>query len=111
MYSFGQIDLTKLGDIVQKHPSLVRKVKFKDGREHKMLNISIFDTPTDKFGNTMALRVSCKPDDRVEGLNYYVANLKESEKDQPESHQSQQTPPPPQQDYYAQNEGDNDLPF
>lgn len=113
MYSFGQIDLTKLGDIAKKHPSLIRKVKFKDGREHQMLNVSIIDTPTDKFGNTMAIRVSCKPDDRVDGLNYYVANLRESDKDKSENHQPAQAPPQPQpqQDYYEQNDGDNDLPF
>ena len=48
---YGQLDLTKLGDIARKNPELVKKVQFRDGREHQLLNVSILakDEP-DQYG-------------------------------------------------------------
>lgn len=76
---YGNIDLTLLGKIVRQHPELVRKVKFKDG-EHQLLNIDVFGRQQpDQYGNVAAIKASCKKDQRKEGTNYYIANLKVSD--------------------------------
>lgn len=75
---YGQIDLTKIGNIVKNHPELVKHIQFKDG-EHKLLNISILakDEP-DKYGNTSVVKASCKKDDERQGVNYFLGDLKNS---------------------------------
>lgn len=89
--NFGQLDLTKLGLIAKQQPQLVKEVQFKDGI-HKLLNVSLLelDEP-DKFGNTVTLRVDCKKDNQVQGLSYFVCNMKESQFSQQQPTQ-QQTP-------------------
>ena len=69
MNYYGQLDLTKAGIIARRHPELVKKVKFSDGIEHMLLNVSIFDLQKpDKNGNTVTLKVRCKKEDQVEAL-------------------------------------------
>lgn len=76
---YGSIDLTILGNIVRQHPSLVREVQFKDGI-HKMLNIDVNERkqPSDK-GATHYIKASCKKEQQVQGVNYFVADLKPSQ--------------------------------
>ena len=75
---YGQIDLTRLGQIVKQQPSLIKEVQFKDGT-HKLLNVTILENDQpDRFGNTATVRVDCKKDIQVQGLSYFVANLKSS---------------------------------
>lgn len=106
MNYYGQIDLTKLGIIARKHPELVKKVMFKDG-EHMVLNMNIFSlNQPDKFGNTATMKVSCKKDEQVEGVSYYIGNLKNGE-----SQQTQQSPAPEEQDYYIPPQNPENLPF
>jgi hypothetical protein len=102
-YCFGQIDLTKLGDIARKHPSLVKKVTFKDGREHQLLNVGLVETRGDNNGYNKALRVNCKQDEQIQGLNYFVGSLKEA--DNTNTQAVTHSPAP------ANTEDDNDLPF
>lgn len=73
---YGDIDLTKLGQIVRKHNALVRKVQFKDG-EHMLLKIGVFlKENADRFGNTATMKITCKRDEELEGVPYYVGDLK-----------------------------------
>ena len=76
---YGQIDLTVLGKIVREHKELVKKVQFKDG-EHQLISIDIFGKKdgADQFGNVATIKASCKKDEQKNGLNYFIANLKES---------------------------------
>ena len=87
---YGQIDLTKLSDIVKKHPSLVKKVTFKDGREHKLLNISVVNSLYDYHGFDKAIRINHNKNEHVASLNYYVGDLKKSEikKISPQKHEN-----------------------
>lgn len=87
---YGQIDLTKLSDIVKKHPSLVKKVTFKDGREHKLLNISVVDSLYDNHGFDKAIRINHNKNEHVASLNYYVGDLKKPEinKISPQKHEN-----------------------
>ena len=88
---YGTLDLTVLGKIVRQHSGLVRKVMFKDG-EHQLLNIDIFEKQQpDQFGNVAAIKASCKKDNRKEGLNYYIANLKISDFQDEGRQQTQQS--------------------
>lgn len=73
---YGQIDLTKLSNIVKKHPSLIKKVTFKDGREHKLLNISVVNSLYDNHGFDKAIRINHNKNEHVASLNYYVGDLK-----------------------------------
>lgn len=77
---FGQIDLTALGNIVRQHPQLVKEVTFKDGTVHKFINIDVAtrQQASDK-GHTHYIKVSCKKDQQVQGLKYYIADLKPSQ--------------------------------
>ena len=105
----GQIDLTKAGIIARRHPELVKHVKFKDGTEHMLLNIGIFDLQKpDKIGNTATIKVKCKKEEQVEGVNYYLGNIKSSEQ-----HQQQQEaqPAPDYQDDFQPPTDPEDLPF
>lgn len=109
MNYYGQIDLTKLGVIARNHPSLVKKVKFSDGTEHMLLNVSVFELQNpDKFGNTATIKATCKKEEQVEGVIYYLGNLKNSEQKQ---HQQTQQAPANEETYYNPPQNPNDLPF
>ena len=102
---YGSIDLTKLGEIVRKHPELVRVANMKDGSQHKFLNIDINEKQNgaDQYGNVAYLKASCKKDQQKQGVNYYLCDLKESQN----SNQQQQAATP------QSNAGgdDSELPF
>lgn len=76
---YGSIDLTILGNIVRQHPSLVREVTFKDGSNHKFLQIDVSERrqPSEK-GNTHYIKATCKKDQQMQGVNYFIADLKPS---------------------------------
>lgn len=102
---YGQISLTKLGEIAKHQPDLVKEVTFKDGHKEKMLNISILvnDEPN-QYGKIGAVRVDCKRDQQQQSLNYWVADLRPSQfQDQP-----QNNTPAQQQETYNDI---NDLPW
>lgn len=107
---YGTIDLTKLGAIINAHPELVRTATMKDGSVHKFIGIDVWNNQNgaDQFGNVASMKVSCKKDSQKQGVNYYIANLKESQ------FQQQQQP---QQGYQPTQAGgapvavQNDLPF
>lgn len=102
---YGEIDLTKLGQIVRKHNSLVKKVQFKDG-EHQLLKVAILlkESP-DKYGNTANIKVTCKRDLEVEGVQYFVGDLKPSTPTEEKPKANFDEPLPPL------NEDINTLPF
>ena len=86
---YGQISLTKLGEIAKHQPDLVKEVTFKDGHTEKFLNISILvnDEPN-QYGKIGAVRVDCKRDQQQQSLNYFIADLKPSQfQDHPQSNQ------------------------
>ena len=89
---YGSLDLTVLGKLVRQHPELVRKVNFKDG-EHQLINIDVFGRQeADQYGNLATIKASCKKDQQKQGLNYYLANLKNSQY-QGDGQQQQQAQP------------------
>lgn len=104
----GQLDLTRAGIIARKHPELVKHVMFKDGIEHMLIDVSMFSLQQpDKIGNTATLKVKCKKDEQIEGVNYYLGNFKDSD-------QGKQQQPAPQQEgeqFYQPPVDVNDLPF
>lgn len=85
---YGQISLTKLGEIAKHQPDLVKEVTFKDGHKEKFINISILvnDEPN-QYGKIGAVRVDCKRDQQQQSLNYWIADLKKSTFDQQQSNQ------------------------
>lgn len=97
---YGQISLTKLGEIAKHQPDLVKEVTFKDGHKEKFLNISILvnDEPN-QYGKIGAVRVDYKRDQQQQSLNYWIADLKKS---------TFQDQPTPQQQPY---DDINDLPW
>lgn len=90
---YGQLDLTKLGDIARKNPELVKKVQFRDGREHQLLNVSILakDEP-DQYGKVATVRVDCKKEEQKDGLVYFVGDLKPSTQEQKQEQSTQSVP-------------------
>ena len=81
---FGQLDLTKIAALVQQQPGLVKKVNFRDG-EHMLLPINVNDMQkTDEHGNTHSITAYCRKDDRNPNLNYFIANLRPSNNEQPQ---------------------------
>jgi len=109
---YGSIDLTVLGKIIRQHPELIRKVNFRNGEEHQMLNIDVFTKEVeDQYGNTASIKVSCKKESQKQGLNYYVANLRKSQfqdgGQQSQNNQQQQQQPV----YQSQANTADDLPF
>ena len=79
---YGQLDLNKLGQIVRKHNTLVKKANFKDG-EHQLININILlRNEPDRFGNEACVKASCKKDEQMDGLNYFIGDLKTSGQDE-----------------------------
>ncbi len=80
---YGSIDLTRLGQIVRQHPELVKTVNFRDGTQHKFINIDIAPKQqSDQYGNVAYLKVGCKKAEQRQGLNYYLADLKLSQHQQ-----------------------------
>ena len=110
MNFYGQLDLTKAGIIAREHPELVKHVKFKDG-EHLLLNVSFFSLQNpDDYGNTETLKVRCKKDEQRKGVNYYLGNFKNGEKNEQQPQPAQPTQPVDEEpDYYPTNP--QDLPF
>lgn len=102
---YGSIDLTLLGELVRKHPQLVREVTMKDGSVHKYLSININEKQQpDKYGHTAYIKASCKREQQLQGLNYYLCDLKESKQQGQQAAQQQQ-----QQAATANDDGE--LPF
>jgi hypothetical protein len=102
---YGSIDLTELCNIVRNQPELVTEVQLKDGTMHKFIKVDVWEKEqADQFGNVAAIKVSCKKDKKIEGLRYYIANLKLSQRDTGATNQPQRQPA------VTQGEGD-DLPF
>lgn len=111
---YGEISLTKLGELIKKQPSLVKEVTFKDGHKEKMLNISVVDKKSQYSDAFVA--ASCKKENRIEGVGYILGNLKLSEMQPMQSAQPAPTPTPaptasaaPVADPIPQTE--DDLPF
>ena len=78
MNTYGSLDLTRLKQIVEAHPDMVREFTYKDGSQHKMINIDVRENETDQWGNVATLQVTCKKENRKHGLYYDIARLKES---------------------------------
>lgn len=106
MNTYGSIDLTLLGRIVRQHPDLVRSVQLKNGETHQFINVNVDEHNLDAYSNVGAIRVACKKDDRKDGLNYFLANLKPSR--QVKSSSPEQSIPTQVQ---APPAGEGDLPF
>lgn len=107
MNLYGQIDLTLAGELVRQHEGLARKVTFKDGSEHLMLDVSIFTLQKpDKFGNTITVKARCKKEEQIKGLTYYIGKLKEGD-DKPKQEQVEED----SQDAYHPPVEPKDLPF
>ena len=108
---YGSIDLTVLGKLVRNHPDLVKTIIFKDG-EHKVINIDVFaKREEDQYGNVAYIKATCKRDEQKEGLNYFLANLKESKFQDAPVQQSQQAAPAPQPARQQEAAAEDDLPF
>lgn len=101
---YGSLDLSELGNIVRQHPELLREVQMKDGTKHKFINIDVWekDAP-DQYGNAASVKVSCKQEERKQGVKYFIANLKQSK------YGSQQ--PQPTQNTQTAGGTDDNLPF
>ena len=104
---YGSLDLTKLGVIVRHHPELIKKVQFKDGSTHQMLNININQKyHEDAYGNVAYMKAAVKRAEEKNGVSYFLGELKKSKFDASNSQkinpQAQQTPPV---------EDNGDLPF
>jgi len=121
MNYYGQLDLTALGNIIRQHPQLVKEVTFQDGTTHKFINIDIQERrQPSRNGHTHYCKVSCKKDEQVEGMKYYIADLKTSNygtvpqyarpQERAEQQQAVQAPLAPAQ-ANEQTEETNDLPF
>lgn len=76
---YGSLDLTELGNIVRNHPELVQEVQMRDGTTHKFIKIDVREKETpDQYGNSASIKVTCKTEERKEGVKYYISNLKQS---------------------------------
>lgn len=72
MNYYGQLDLTRLDNLINEHPEALRKVQFKDG-EHLLLNIEVREKPqADQYGNVAYIKNYNK------GESTYLADLKPS---------------------------------
>ena len=104
---YGQLDLTMLGRLVRQHQELVREVNFKAG-PHKLLNIDVYaKQQADQYGNVACIKASCKKEQHIQGLCYYLANLKVSQYQDGEQRQQRQPAFPPDQSAQA----DDAFPF
>lgn len=73
---YGEIDLTKLGQIARQHEELVKKVNCKDG-VHLIVKAVVLDKErTDEHGSTATLKVDCKREEERNGLNYFLGDYK-----------------------------------
>lgn len=73
---YGQLNLTKLGEIVKNHPELVKEVTFKDGRKEKLININVNQKAIDDWGNAAYIKVPCKEGQKLDKGRYYISDLK-----------------------------------
>lgn len=72
----GQIDLTRLGEIVRQHPQVVTDYTDREGNTHKMLNVDILKRKeVSGRGATHYMKVNLYHKTPVSGLNYYIADL------------------------------------
>lgn len=83
---YGQIELNTLGDIIRKHPSLVKVVTGKDGKQRKFIDV-YFNARKEpsSYGHTHYMRVGVKKEDRQENVNYYIGDFKPSENQEREA--------------------------
>lgn len=73
---------------------LFKKVACKDGTERIYLNLAVIESKqVGKFGDTHFISVSPKEEERKEGVNYIVGNMKELKSQIPTQDEIQQTPP------------------
>lgn len=93
---YGSLDLTLIGQIVRQQPELVREAQMKDGSTHKFLNIDVLGKEAvDQYGNAASVKVSCKKEQRIDGVKYFVANLKRSNYQSQAAPQSNTSAPQP----------------
>lgn len=76
MNYYGQLDLTRVQEIVDAHPEAFKRVTFKDGKEHILLNIDVRDRREENNGSVAYIRASVK--DPKEGISLYLADLRVS---------------------------------
>lgn len=109
---YGSIDLTQLGEIIRKHPELV---KVSERNQHKYLGVDIIEKDAvDEYGNKGFIKVSCKKENRKEGVKYYIANVKLSQYQDNAPMQGQYTQQPatsPQTSVATPENSGDDLPF
>lgn len=105
MKLYGQIDLAALGNVVRNHPELVKTFTTKDGVIHKVINVNVEARKSpDQYGRSHYIKVAVKKEQQKQGVNYFVADLKESQQNAQAPQAAPQNPP-------QQNEDDGDLPF
>ena len=75
---YGKIDLTRLGQIIKSHPERIKRVQFKDG-EHQLIDINVREKSRDNYDNVAYINVGVRFSDRKEGVNYFIADLKDSQ--------------------------------
>lgn len=111
MNYYGQIDLTLLGHIVRTNPDLIKKVTFKDGKEHQLINIGVYERKQQsQHGSTHYIKVSCEKDKQVEGCSYYISDLKPSTLNNNDNGNKQQVDAQPQSIQFSEADPD-ELPF
>lgn len=114
MNYYGQLDITALGNIARQHPQLIKEVTFQDGTTHKFISIDVQERrqPSDR-GHTHYIKASCKKDQQIEGLKYYIADLKTSnygtvpQQARPAANNSEQAPA----NEPSKSDSDEELPF
>lgn len=91
---YGELDLTLLGQIVRQHPEAVKKVTFKDGTTHQLLNINVYARQqVDQYGRTHYIKAGIKKAEQKQDANYYIADLKPSNSNQQQAQPQQATIP------------------
>lgn len=109
---YGSIDFTQLGEIIRKHPELV---KVSERNQHKYLGVDIIEKDAvDEYGHKGFIKVSCKKENRKEGVKYYIANVKLSQYQDNAPAQGlypQQPATPPQTSVATPANSSDDLPF
>lgn len=105
MNYYGQLDITKLNEIINEHPEAFKRVTFKDGKEHILLPIDIKSKQqVDAYGNAAYIKAAIK--NPKEGVPLFLADLKVSQyqdapQQQPFAPAHAQTAPQPQQQQAA----------
>lgn len=79
MNYYGQLDMTRLQDIITKHPEAFKRVIFKsDGREHILLPIDVKERQqASENGSVAYIRANVK--EPKEGVNIYISDLRVSQ--------------------------------